>query len=214
MKNYTNIIFDLDGTLTNPYEGIYNALLYTIRKMGFADIPLAVPHNFIGPPLQKSFSQLYGLNEANTEMAVSYYREYYKKHGLFENTPYPGIAELLFELSSQGKRLFIATSKHHEIAWKIVQYFELDKYFEDLKGADGTGNHTKGGLILDLIDRYRLNKEETVMVGDTHFDMQGAEDAEIDVIACGYGFGKEEELRSFNPVAYANDIDELGEILS
>jgi phosphoglycolate phosphatase len=213
MQKYTNIIFDLDGTLTNPYEGIYNSLLYTIRKMGIGDIPLAVPHNFIGPPLQQSFSDLYGLNEQNTELAVQYYREYYQKHGLYENTPYPGIAELLFELSSRGKRLFIATSKHHEIAWEIIQYFELDKYFEDLEGADGAGNHTKGSLIINLIDKYRLDRKETLMIGDTHFDMQGAKDAEIDVVACGYGFGKEEELRSFNPVAFVEDVEDLVEIL-
>lgn len=213
MSHYSNIIFDLDGTLTNPYEGILNALKYTLKCMGFTDSPIEVPHNFIGPPLQKSFSNLYGYNEKNTEMAVQYYREYYKKQGLFENVPYDGIEELLAELNSQGKKLYVATSKHQETAWRIIRHFELDKYFEDLKGAEGSGNHTKGGLIIDLIDRYRLNREDTVMVGDTHFDMQGAKDAEIDVIACGYGFGKQEELLSYNPVVFAEDVEELTEAL-
>lgn len=213
MKSYTNIIFDLDGTLTNPYEGILNSLQYAMRKMQHPEIPEKVPHNFIGPPLQRSFSDIYGYNEKNTELAVQYYRDYYFKHGLYENIPYEGITELLFTLSMNGKRLFVATSKHEETAWKIVQYFELDKYLEDLKGADGSGKHTKAGLIIELIDRYRLDREDSVMIGDTSFDMEGARDAEIDAIALGYGFGKEDELRSFEPVAFAESVEELGEVL-
>lgn len=213
MKSYSNIIFDLDGTLTNPYEGILNSLQYAIRKMQHPEIPDVVPHNFIGPPLQRSFSDIYGYNEKNTELAVQYYREYYFKHGLYENIPYEGIAELLYTLSMNGKRLFVATSKHEETAWKIVQFFELDRYLEDLKGADGSGNHTKGGLIIELIDKYRLERSNTLMVGDTHFDMQGAIDADIDAVALGYGFGKEMELKRFAPAGYAENVEELSVLL-
>lgn len=212
MNTYSNIIFDLDGTLTNPYEGIFNALIYTLKQMNYQEIPDNVPANFIGPPLQKSFSTIYGFNERNTELAVQHYRDYYKKTGLYENVPYVGIEELLSALNDDGKKLFIATSKLEETAWEIIRHFELDKYFVDLKGADYSGHHSKGDLIINLIDRYRLPLNETVMIGDTQFDMIGATDAEIDRIAVGYGFGKIEDLNEYNPVAFAETVEDLTEL--
>lgn len=213
MKEYKNIIFDLDGTLTNPYQGILNALRYALDKFGYSNLPEEVPGNFIGPPLQQCFKDNYGLNEKNTRVAVDYYREYYGEKGLYENEPYPGIQELLESLFGAGKQIFVATSKYKVFAWEIIKHFELDRYIGDLIGPEQNEDHTKAKLIQRILNNYSLDPMETVMIGDTHFDMIGAIESGIDCIAVNYGFGKAEKLQAFKPVAMADDVEELSGIL-
>ena len=181
--------------------------------MRFNDIPEELPAEFIGPPLQQGFKNIFGMNEKETAMAVSYFREYYGNHGLYENLPYEGISELLAELASQGKHLYVATSKLEKYAWEIIKHFEFDKYIEDLTGADYAGNHSKARLIETLINKYRLGRDESIMIGDTLFDIEGAHAAGIKCVAVGYGFDKREILLAGNPDYYAEDMDELGRLL-
>ncbi len=211
--NYSNIIFDLDGTLTDPNKGVYNSLVYALRRMNYTDIPEETPTAIIGPPLQKSFKEYFGMNEQNTKLAVEYFREYYGKQGLYENTPYQGIEDILASLSSNSHKLFVATSKYEEYAWKVIRHFELDKYFDDLQGADYDGKRKKADFIEDLMTKYRLEPSETVMVGDTVFDIIGANAVGIDSIAVGYGYGKNEDLMKENPTHFAEDVDDLAEFL-
>jgi phosphoglycolate phosphatase len=213
LNNYKNIIFDLDGTLTDPREGILNSLRYALRHFNLNDIPDTIPAGFVGPPLQQGFKEIYGLNNKETEKAVDIFREYYGKRGLYENYPYNGIEEFLSVLHSEGKSLYLATSKLEKYAWEIIRHFEFDKYIHDLSGAEYKGNHTKSELINDLIQRYRLNLDETIMIGDTIYDIEGARLSGIDCIAVGYGFTPLNILQNYNPAFSAETVDDLFHLL-
>jgi phosphoglycolate phosphatase len=210
---YQNIIFDLDGTLTNPYLGILNSLRFSLQQLQFSQLPNQVPSEFIGPPLQQSFKEIFGLNEKQTNLAVEYFREYYGKAGLYENELFEGIGELLAHLYENGNKLFVATSKLKKYAKLILEHFELNAHLDDFAGADYSGNHTKAQLISELMHRYQLHSNETVMIGDTHFDLLGAKEAGIDAIAVGYGFGNKENLLTYDPAHYFDTLEELTDFL-
>ena len=215
MPNFSHIIFDLDGTLTNNTEGIRNSLKFALEQMQIDGYSEEILKHFIGPPLQWGFSNLFGLNERNTNLAVEHFRDYYSVTGLYENEPYPGISELLEELHFAGAKLFIATSKLEKYAQKIIEHFEFDRYIIQLKGADYGGKKaTKAGMITELLNQNQIfPSKEIAMVGDTVFDMEGAKENELSAIAVGYGFGKEEDLRKTLPDFWAESVDDLIEIL-
>lgn len=208
-----NIIFDLDGTLTNPFEGIYNSLRYALKKIGYTPVPSTLPTEFIGPPLQQGFKNIFGLNPAETEQAVRCFREYYGQRGLFENHPYEGIIELLEHQAYSGRKLFVATSKLEEFAWKVITHFNIDRYITDLQGADYSGNHSKSGIIKALLEKYRLDLSDTIMVGDTVYDIEGAHEAGIKCIAVDYGFNTRETLVNAGADYYASTVGELSVLL-
>lgn len=215
MPQFTHILFDLDGTLTNPRLGIGNSLKYALRQMqvdGYSD---EILERFIGPPLQHGFKTLFGLNERNTNLAVEHFRTYFGEKGLYENEPYQGIGELLEELHLAGKRVYVVTSKLEKYAKIIMQHFELDRYLDDLQGAEPTGEHSaKGRLIAQLMERNRISASASVvMIGDTHYDLMGAKENEISSIAVGYGFGTTESLTSCNPDYLVGSVEELAELL-
>ncbi len=178
-------------------------------------IPDEIPDQFIGPPLQWGFSNLFGMNERNTELSVEYFREYYSENGWHENVPYPGISELLEELYFTGKKMYIATSKLEKFAVKIMEHFEFDKYIIQLIGADYSGlKATKSLIISNLLEMQTLSpSKEIVMIGDTVFDILGAKENGLATIAVGYGFGKEEELKSAKPDYFVESVEELYELL-
>lgn len=210
---YSNLIFDLDGTLTNPAQGVLNSLRFALQQMNYPNLPSEVPMAFIGPPLQKSFSEIYKFNKKQTEQAVEFFRAYYGKAGLYENEVYPGIHELLETLHDSGRRLFVATSKLEKYARLILEHFEIDKYFDDLSGADYGGTKTKAELIDRILIDYRLSADDCLMVGDTQFDLIGAQTCEIDSMAVGYGYGTKEFLLSHNPTFYVDTVEELSEFM-
>ncbi len=215
MSMFNHIIFDLDGTLTDSKPGIANSLKYAMRQMHLAGYSEELLDRFIGPPLQDGFKNHCGLNEQNTQLAVDYFRTYYGEKGLFENTPYTGIAELLEELHFCGKQVYVATSKLEKYAIRIMRHFELDRCITDLIGAEYGGNHSgKGQLIAKLLERNQLlNASDVVMVGDTIYDIDGSHENEIPVIAVGYGFGKKEQLLACSPDYFAETVDDLCELL-
>ena len=216
MAQFTHIIFDLDGTLTDNTSGIKSSLKYALESMQIETWEADILDKFIGPPLQWGFSHLFGMNERNTKLAVEYFREYYGENGWHQNEPYPGIFEMLAELDSQGKRMYIATSKLEKYALKIMQHFEFDKYIIQLKGADYGGKKaTKSQIIADLLTGQQLTPSESiVMIGDTVFDIQGGKENGLSTVAVGYGFGKEEVLRHSNPDFFVEDVEELYEVLA
>ena len=216
MQQFSHIIFDLDGTLTDNTSGIINSLKYALDRMQIKNYPDDNLDRFIGPPLQWGFSELFGLNEKNTKLAVEHFREYYSQNGWHQNEPYDGVSELLAELDQQGKRLYIATSKLEKYARQIVEHFEFDKYITALKGADYNGKKAeKTTIITDLMNSQGIMPSESVvMVGDTLFDINGGKENEISTVAVAYGFGKTDELQQAEPNYFVEDVDELYEILS
>jgi len=215
MAHFTHILFDLDGTLTNPRMGISNSLKYALRQMQIDGYSEEILERFVGPPLQDGFKNLFGLNERNTELAVEHFRTYFGEKGLYENIPYSGISELLEELHFSGKRIYVVTSKLEKYAKMIIRHFEFDRYVDDLIGAEATGKHSgKGQLITQLMERNLiLPTASVVMIGDTHYDMIGAKENEISSIAVRYGFGTEETLSACNPDYLVETVNELAELL-
>lgn len=215
MSNFTHILFDLDGTLTDNTRGIGRSIKYALDKMQIDGFNGMVPEGFIGPPLQQGFKNLFGLNERNTQLAVEYFREYYSVHGLLENDPYPGIFELLEELHFAGKKMYIATSKLEKFALEISAHFGFDKYIVQLKGADYKGKHaTKATIILHLLESRQLPpSKDIVMIGDTLFDIEGGKENGLSTIAVTYGFGEKEVLEKAEPNYLVEDLEELYEVL-
>jgi phosphoglycolate phosphatase len=213
--SFSHILFDLDGTLTNPRLGIGNSLKYALRQMQIDGYSNEILERFVGPPLQDGFKNLFGLNERNTNLAVEHFRTYFGEKGLYENEPYSGITELLEELHLSGKRIYVVTSKLEKYAKMIVRHFEFDRYIDDLQGAEATGKHSgKGQLIAEIMDRNRiLPSSSVVMIGDTHYDLIGAKENEISAIAVGYGFGTPDSLNACNPDYMVESVDELAELL-
>ena len=215
MPQFTHILFDLDGTLTNPRLGIGNSLKYALRQMQMDGYSDEILEKFVGPPLQDNFKNLFGMNERNTNLAVEHFRTYFGEKGLFENEPYQGITELLEELHLSGKRVYVVTSKLEKYAKMIMRHFEFDRYLDNLQGAEATWKHSgKGQLIEQLMVRNRIPASSSVvMVGDTHYDLIGAQENEISSIAVGYGFGTAETLSNCHPDYLVGSVDELAELL-
>jgi phosphoglycolate phosphatase len=170
---------------------------------------------FIGPPLQWGFSNLFGLNDRDTKMAVEYFRDYFSEKGLYENEPYPGVYEMLERLHFNGVKMLIATSKLEKYAQRIIEHFEFDRYITQLKGADyGGKNATKPALIRELLKtNYLRPSKRIVVVGDTAFDIAGGKENGLSTIAVTYGFGKEADLEKADPDFWADSVEELFEIL-
>lgn len=215
MQKFSHIIFDLDGTLTDPRQGIGNSISYALEKMSIEGFDGVVPDSFIGPPLQQSFRELFGMNERNTNLAIEYFREYYSSKGLFENHPFPGITELLEELHLSGRKLFIATSKLEPYAVQIAEHFGFDKYITQIKGADYKGEYaSKTTIISGLLKTQQLSPSENIaMVGDTVFDVVGGNQNGLTTVAVMYGFGKPEHLQTAEPDLWSETVDDLYEIL-
>ncbi|MEF7655331.1 HAD family hydrolase [Bacillus thuringiensis] len=208
---YTTFLFDLDGTLTDPKEGIVNSVLYALKKLGIEELHINDLHSFIGPPIQQSFVERYNMNEGEVERAVFYFREYLKQRGLLENNVYEGIPNLLKQLKDTGNRLFIATSKPTIFAEQVIEHFQLTNYFEDIIGSNLDGTRIKKEEIIAHIlqTNEELNKEEIVMIGDRKHDIIGANQNGIASIGVLYGYGSETELTEMGATHIANDVKEL-----
>ena len=194
---YRNIMFDLDGTVTDSGRAIVSAVEYALSRFGYETQPKEKLESFIGPSLIDSFTREYAMNEEDCKKAVALYREVYEKKGLmFEVDIYEGIPELLTELKNRGFRLFLVTSKPLHFTGQIIERIGLAKYFEALIGPELTDpDSDKKRLIERAVSEYGLLKEECLMIGDTKYDILGACDAGVDSVGVLYGYGSEEELK-------------------
>ena len=214
MQHIKNVLFDLDGTLTDPAEGITNALMHAQRRLGMAVSPREELFVFIGPPLIETFMSEWGLSRAEADQALLYYREHFGVKGLFENVPYPGIRECLAELKAAGLRLFVATSKPEPLSLRILEHFGLLPCFEGVAGSTMDEQRTKKGeVIAYALSTYDLDPAETVMVGDRRHDVMGAAENGIPCIGVLYGYGSREELTAAGAAALAADLVELTSLL-
>lgn len=207
---YQNILFDLDGTLTDPKQGITKSVQYALSKFDIVVENLDTLEKFIGPPLEASFREYYHFSAEDAKKAVAFYREYFSVTGLYENEIYPGIEELLKKLKQKGRRLIVATSKPTVFAEEILKHFHIDGYFDGVCGSNLDGSMVeKSEVIKSVIENMVPADESIVMVGDRKYDIIGAQDNGIDTIAVAYGYGSEDELKICEPDYYANSIDEL-----
>jgi len=211
MKNYSAIIFDLDGTLTDPGEGIVNSVRYALKKFHINEIDTKKLLKFIGPPLNKSFEKHYNFPSEKAKQAVDYYREYYADKGIWENQLYPGIKEILVYLSSKKCTLFVGTSKPTVYAKQILQRYEIDQHFEDIVGSNlDLTRVSKTEIIEYILKTHELTQlGDILMVGDTHYDIRGASTVGIDSLHVGYGYGNLLEVEKYNPTYSISEINEL-----
>jgi len=208
------LLFDLDGTLTDPSLGITNSIMYALGKMG-REIPERESlYCFIGPPLVPAFQSFLGMSEDESQIALKYYREYFSVDGKFENSPYAGIGEALRELKESGKTLALATSKPEIFATQILEHFDLAKYFTVICGAtlDKTRNE-KSDIIRYALDCLEASPCETIMIGDRFHDIVGAKDNGISSLGVLWGFGSKEELDSYGVDATVATIPQMVEYL-
>lgn len=207
-----SIFFDLDGTLTDSGEGIFNCAELALRHFGLPIPTRQEMRVFVGPPLRETFAK-FGVPADGIETALEVYRSRYNTIGLFENTPYPGIRELLDQLKKDGHRLFVATSKPESMAVRILERFDLADYFEIICGATfDKSRDSKSAVIAHLLEQAG-DHSHVVMVGDTAYDVIGAKAHGIPTIGVAWGYGKVEDMRAAGAVAIAGDTHELYELL-
>ncbi|MES2591635.1 MAG: HAD family hydrolase [Bacteroidota bacterium] len=213
MKQYSHIFFDLDGTLTDPQEGIINSVQYALKRFGIKKEDHELLY-FIGPPLHKSFQEIFGTEEKAFE-AVEVYREYYSVEGKFENLLYQGIPEMLEELIKHNKTLYVATSKPLFFAEQIIEHFNIAPYFKIIMGSNMDGTRTeKNEVIQEILSQLPdINPENIIMVGDRKYDVIGAKHFGIDTVSVTYGYGSLEELQHEKPTYIVNTVNELKNLL-
>jgi phosphoglycolate phosphatase len=189
------IYFDLDGTLTDPKPGITRSIQYALQKLDHPTMPTEDELTWcIGPPLRASFVRLLGA-ETSADLAVSYYRERFSDVGLYENGVYDGIGAVLTKLGAAGHRLFVATSKPHVFAERIIDHFGLRDHFERVFGSELDGTRVdKSHLLEYALKQASVDPARTLMVGDRSHDMVGAKNNGMKGIGVLYGYGTRDEL--------------------
>lgn len=202
MSRFSTILFDLDGTLTDNGEGITNSVAYALKKFGITPPSREELNKFVGPPLRDRFANVY-VGEDRADLAVEYYREYFRPHGIFENVVYDTIPELLSALIAKGLTLAIATSKPEIFAEKIADHFDLAKYFTIIAGSNLEGTRIKkADVITYCLNRLgNPDKNTVLMVGDREHDILGAKAVGLPAVGVTYGYGSRQELEAAHALA-------------
>jgi phosphoglycolate phosphatase len=191
-----NVLLDLDGTLTDPREGIVGCIRHALIQLGESLPPDSELEKFIGPPLHDVFRQLTSGNSDQVEAAVTAYRARFEAIGMYENQVYPGIPNALKELAQRGARLFLATSKPRVFAERILKHFDLSNGFVRIYGSELDGSRgDKSELIAHILDDANLNRAHTVMVGDRSYDVLGAVTNQVHPVGVLWGYGSRKELQ-------------------
>ena len=212
---YNYILFDLDGTLTDPGIGITNSVMYALKKFNIDVEDRATLYKFIGPPLLESFEKHYGFSKEESELALKYYREYFKPKGLYENEVYEGIEELLAELKNREKVLIVATSKPEAFAVEILKHFHLNHFFDFIAGATMDEKRTKkADVIAYALEQCKItDKASAIMIGDREHDVLGAKRVGLDAIGVLYGYGNYEELKNAGATYIVENPEEILKII-
>lgn len=211
---YKYILFDLDGTVSDPMVGICTSVQYGLGKMGIVvdDIKKLTP--FIGPPLRVSFSEFYHIAPEDMETVIGYYRERFSTVGLFENELYEGMEELLKALKADGRKLALASSKPRVFVKKILDHFNISQYFDVIMGSELDGTRENKLEIIEesvrlLFEDSAPDIRECVMVGDRKFDIEAAVKFGMPNIGVSYGYGSVEELVASGADVICNTVEEL-----
>lgn len=211
---YKTVLFDLDGTLTDPGLGITNSVAYALKKYGIEVEEREKLYSFIGPPLNDSFKKYYGFSDEKAMEAIMYYREYFSDKGIFENEVYDGIKELLRRVKASGRKIILATSKPEKFALRILEHFELTEFFDVVAGASmDEKRNKKGDVIKYALEKGCLTPEDAVMIGDREHDILGAQENGIDTIGVLYGYGSRDELEKAGAMHIAETVNDIFDLL-
>lgn len=215
MNSYKNILFDLDGTLTDSSLGITNSVAYALAKYDIKVNDNNELNKFIGPPLTESFEKFYHFSKSDSIQAVKFYREYYTDKGIFENHLYDGIEDLLKALSSQNQSILLATSKPEFYANQILKHFKIDEYFSFVAGSNMDGSRVrKQEVITHVLDISGINDiKSCIMIGDREHDVIGAKQVGMDAMGVLFGFGSLDELQKVKPKYIVDSVNEIKDIL-
>ena len=210
---YQNILFDFDGTVFDTVEGITRSVKYAANKIGL-DAPLEELRRFAGPPLTDMFMEHFGISQEAAEQAVTDFRERYLPIGLYESRAFPGMKELLTELRAAGKRLGLATSKPQELAEELLSREGMLELFDVISGSGGEGSGgTKQRVLARAMELLGAGGDDSVLVGDTKYDVEGARLCSVPCIGVAYGYAAEGELAAAGAVAIAEDMEQLRAML-
>lgn len=215
MKEYKYILFDLDGTLTDPAVGITTSVAYALKRFGIKVDDITTLNHFIGPPLLDTFMEDYGFSEEEAQTAIDYYRERFRVKGLYENVVYDGVFEMLEALKKGGKEIILATSKPEPFAKEILRHFGLEKYFLFAAGSNFDGTRTAKAEVIEyaLKSAGVTDKSAVVMIGDRKHDIIGAKKAGLDSIGVLYGYGSIEEINGAGATYIAETVEEVTKLI-
>jgi phosphoglycolate phosphatase len=212
MKDYSLVVFDLDGTLLDTTKGILGSVSYAIDSLGLPPLlSREVMLSFIGPPIADSFAKHYGLSGELLQKAVEAFRSDYGNNRIFEATPYPGIYDVFEYLHKSNVKTAVATYKREDQALKLLRHYSFDRYTDVMFGADPDNKLQKKDIIMKCIDKSGLASPKALVVGDTLHDARGAEQSGLDFLAVTYGFGfkTEDDLSGVNAVAFVENPQQL-----
>lgn len=211
---YKTILFDLDGTLTDPGLGITNSVAYALKKYGIEVENRQSLYSFIGPPLNDSFKKYYGFSDEKAMEAIWCYREYFADKGLYENEVYEGVEQLLGKIKESGRKIVLATSKPEQFAERILEHFDLIKYFDVVAGASmDEKRNKKGDVIKYAMEKGGFTSDGAVMIGDREHDVFGAKENGIDTIGVLYGYGSRDELEKAGAMHIAQTVEDIFALL-
>lgn len=212
---YNYLLFDLDGTLTDPEEGITKCVQYALADQGITVTDRKELLPFIGPPLDDSFCKFYGMDHQHAWQAIEKYRERFGTIGLFENRVFDGIPEMLAGLQQEGRHLAVATSKPQVYTDRILEKYQLSGYFEVIVGSELDGSRKRKADIIEEAWRQlgKPDKKQMLMIGDRHHDLDGAKACGMDGAGVTFGYAPPGELEACGPVFLAHSVAELEELL-
>lgn len=225
---YKYLLFDLDGTLTDPKEGITTSVQYALKSFGIEEPDLDKLTPFIGPPLRDSFQNFYGLSEAQAEEGVAKYREWFVPKGIFQNAVYTGIPQMLKELRENHKILAVASSKPQVFVERILEHFDIQEYFSVVVGSELDGTRgTKEEVVEEALRQLKDIPDDTqmtggqsakdvlhtVMIGDRKFDIEGGKKYGLVTVGVSFGYAGEGELEEAGADYIVDTVEELGRLL-
>ena len=207
----TTILFDLDGTLTDSAPGIIETMQYALNKKGI--IPPDDLHFILGPPLIDTFINTFHMSQQSAKEAYQYYYKRYAEKGMYQNSVFEGVKEMLSELKKHGKKLAVATSKSENFANEIIEHFELSEYFDCIAGNHLNTRDTKAKVVCYALEQLQCNPESAILVGDRMYDIIGGKTAGVNVIGVLYGYGEMQELQQYGADAIAKTPQDVVEII-
>lgn len=218
---FSYILFDLDGTLTDPKKGICTCVQYALHKMGTEEPDLDKLEPYIGPPLLDSFMEFHGMTEEQGLLAIQYYRERFKDTGIFENERYPGAEQMLAACKATGAALAIASSKPGVFVRRILEHFHIATYFDVVVGSELDGTRGRKEEVVEEALRQlhelrgeKLTRENTAMVGDRKFDIRGAKENGIVAVGVSFGYAPQGELEAEGADFIADTMEQLQDYLT